>query len=226
MATASQLCVLCGVNQANPDKREHIPSRGMFTQPMPNDADLITVPACSDCNHGTSTQDQEFQACLSLAVGCSTDDQRKLWRDGQGKGSIRRSLQKNKKLQKRIVSSFKEHEVQTPSGLYVGQAATFSWNVQNHNKAIEKITRGLFFHVTQKILSPDASIHVDVWPQAKGFPQKLTTLMNGKPVINKCGTQFVCQYGICTDVEDASFWLYQFYESHFVSVATKPAERA
>lgn len=222
-----QLCVLCGVNSANPDKPEHIPPRGIFTKPIPNNENLITVPSCDTCNHGTSKDDQEFKACLSLAVGYSTPEQKNFWK-GAEKGTARKTLQKNKKLQKQIVDSLKEYEVHTSAGFYVGNTATFSWSVDNHNKVIEKITRGLFFHDTQKILAADAKIEIQAFPQASGFPADILNRLNqcsDAKFINKCGSQFVCQYGIVADAENASLWLLQFYERHFVMVVTKSVDR-
>lgn len=218
-----QLCVLCGVNHADLTAVEHVPPRAIFTRPIPNNANLITVPACGKCNHGSSKDDQEFKACLSLAVGYSLPDQKKFWDNNNS--PARRTLQKNKKLQRHIASSMREHEVLTPSGLYLGKAYTFPWSVENHNKVIEKITRGLFFHVTKEILAQNSKIEVSVYPQNVGFPKEITEMMNGcsdTKIISKCGSQFICQYGIANDVENASIWLYQFYESHFVMAVTRP----
>jgi hypothetical protein len=49
-------CYLCG---APATTRDHIPPRGLFPQPRPNN--LITVPACRSCNHDRSLDDEYFR---------------------------------------------------------------------------------------------------------------------------------------------------------------------
>jgi hypothetical protein len=46
-------CVLCGINSAN--SSEHVPPRSFFEPPYPEN--LITVPACDACNHGSHLDD-------------------------------------------------------------------------------------------------------------------------------------------------------------------------
>jgi len=57
-------CALCGIRPAS--TREHVPSKSLFPQPRPED--LITVPACADCNQGTQKSDEYFRKTLALIV--------------------------------------------------------------------------------------------------------------------------------------------------------------
>lgn len=61
-------CVYCG---AQPDTRDHVPSRVFLSDPMPDN--LPVVEACDDCNQGFSL-DEEYVACLvECALHGSTD---------------------------------------------------------------------------------------------------------------------------------------------------------
>ena len=59
-ALGDRRCVLCSVNAA--DSAEHIPPRSFFEPPYPED--LITVPACGPCNHGSHLDDDYLLAFL------------------------------------------------------------------------------------------------------------------------------------------------------------------
>jgi hypothetical protein len=52
-----QLCAICGKSEAV--TRDHIPPKGIFPKPLPQD--LITVPACKNCNGGDSSLDEKFK---------------------------------------------------------------------------------------------------------------------------------------------------------------------
>jgi hypothetical protein len=53
-------CVLCGINAAT--SREHVPAESFYEPPYP--PNLITVPACEPCNHGSHLDDDYFLAFL------------------------------------------------------------------------------------------------------------------------------------------------------------------
>lgn len=53
-------CYLCG----NPSTtRDHIPPLGIFPKPRPDN--LITVPACGNCNAKTTLDDEYFRTVVS-----------------------------------------------------------------------------------------------------------------------------------------------------------------
>ena len=58
-AIGDRPCVLCSIRPAN--TVEHVPPRSFFEPPRPN---LITVPACRECNHGSHLDDEYLLAFL------------------------------------------------------------------------------------------------------------------------------------------------------------------
>jgi hypothetical protein len=63
----AQLCIYCQVRKAT--TVDHIPPKCLFPKPRP---DLITVPACRECNSQASLDDEYFRA--ALASRHETDD--------------------------------------------------------------------------------------------------------------------------------------------------------
>jgi hypothetical protein len=59
-ASAHRRCILCSINLA--DTQEHVPPESFFEQPYP--PNLITVPACTECNHGSHLDDEYLLAYL------------------------------------------------------------------------------------------------------------------------------------------------------------------
>ena len=74
--THADICAYCG--SPSPTTRDHIPPKGVFPSPRPDD--LITVPSCAACNQGASGTDEFFRTFLSLRVGVDTAPTSRLWR--------------------------------------------------------------------------------------------------------------------------------------------------
>ena len=62
---AEGLCIYCQSREA--DSRDHVPPKGIFPKPRPSD--LVSVPACQECNGGFAQLDEEFAFWLSNYVG-------------------------------------------------------------------------------------------------------------------------------------------------------------
>jgi hypothetical protein len=72
-------CSFCG---ADPDTRDHTPSRVLLDEPFPSN--LPVVEACQTCNSGYS-QDEEYVACLIECIMCGTTEPDSLARDKVGR---------------------------------------------------------------------------------------------------------------------------------------------
>ena len=60
MARPTKRCIYCG----NPaQSSEHIIARCLLEKPYPNN--LLTVPACSSCNHSVSSDEKYFEIILA-----------------------------------------------------------------------------------------------------------------------------------------------------------------
>lgn len=213
MESEKRLCAICGTREAT--TLDHLPPRSIFPKPRPGN--LITVPACFACNHGASNDDEKFRVFLSIQVGPDQPDTKKLWKEHALK-----TLRKNRKLHRIILKGMRHMEFRTEAGLYVGHRTVFLWPANVHNKVIERVARGLYYHHYGEILGDRVvcevawlnSLDKDFLDQSKRWPQ--TDIGNGAVIY---------RYVRATESMLSSVWVFQFYRRHWAMVETNPIER-
>lgn len=146
-AVKSEKCVICGEREAV--TRDHVPPKNLFPVPRPND--LVTVPACRECNNGASVEDEDFRTYLSLQIGRQNHLTEKLWFDGAQK-----SLTRRKSLQQQILASLRPIQVQTKTG--VESKTAFEVPERIYRRVFERVVRGLYYHHFGKILGKGVPI--------------------------------------------------------------------
>src|SRR5262245_40510953 len=115
--TTGQVCVICGEREAT--TRDHVPPKGIFPKPRPQ---LVTVPACAQCNSGSSLHDESFRTYLALHVGAADQRRSRLF------GNALSSMKHNRRLLRRVLSSSHEIPFATPAGVYVGHGLKVLWD--------------------------------------------------------------------------------------------------
>ncbi len=155
------VCTYCG--ETKQVSADHVPPKNLFPKPYP--ADMWTVPACDDCNHGFSKDDDYFRVTLTIAErakGQSARDQiiptvvRGLHREEARR--YLQSLYDNSSLLPRFSSS----------GLYLGQQPAISFDGARIGRTASRIVKGLFFRVKGYRLPDDHTVNVTHFSQ---FPQ-------------------------------------------------------
>jgi hypothetical protein len=114
------LCSYCG---ADPDTRDHVPSRVLLDEPYPTN--LQVVDACGSCNCNFS-QDEEYAACLIECVICGTTEANALRRQ-----KVRRILSQRPLLAARIRESCTEDA-----------HGNLLWSVDRVRNVVLKLARG------------------------------------------------------------------------------------
>lgn len=204
------ICAICGKRPAT--TVDHIPPKGVFSKPRP--ANLITVPACFHCNHGASKNDEKFRVYLSLHVGIDTPEKKSLWDD-----HALRSVRHNNRLRQEILQKMAPVEINTPSGIVLGKRTAVLWNSKSHDSVIERTIRGLYYHHYHVTLGSQAQVKVqwlhrldnNVYEQTKHWHENDI----GKGAL-------IYKYGRAEDAPLNSFWVFQFYGSHWASGYTIP----
>lgn len=97
---ASSVCVLCATRKAT--TRDHIPPKCLFKNLQTR---LVTVPACSVCNNGASSDDQDLRFYISAQIGKQTRGSQILWDEGAHKSIKRKTV-----LRKHFQASTREVE--------------------------------------------------------------------------------------------------------------------
>lgn len=206
-----QLCAICGIKPAT--TREHIPPSGIFLPPKPND--LVTVPCCFECNNGSSQMNERFQVFLSLITGDDSDTGKRLYHT-----KVEPTLEHNKRLRRTIIDGIIEMDVRTPSGIYVGETHAVFWDSESHNRVIERILRGLYYHHSSgKIIGSKAKVKVQY---LKAISPEIDEKFAKFPLYSIGGDQFLYKFIFCPTKPLYSFWLFQFHGKKWSSGFTVP----
>jgi hypothetical protein len=139
----SGICVFCG---AEPTTREHVVSRVLLDDPLPEDLPLVS--SCHACNNGFS-RDEEYLACLIDCVVSGSTDPATLRRE-----KVRASLRHSPALAARIAAGRSEDG-----------AGTVIWKPEDGRvrNVIVKLARG---HAAHQYSEPqmDEPEHVMIVP--------------------------------------------------------------
>jgi hypothetical protein len=207
-----KLCYLCGIRPATTN--DHIPPKNLFPTPRPNN--LITVPACRQCNLSASKDDEYFRLnlCMSDKVGDNHNAK-------SNRETIFRSLHRPKatKFTNSFLSNIHAVQLKSQAGLYLKRTLAFNVNITRIHRVVEKTVRGLFYHETEQGLHPDYGIIVHSDDSLKEYPKELleelshTILIPLTQIPPKIVGDDVFQYRFHIAKEDTfcSVWALTFY---------------
>lgn len=200
----SPICVLCANRPAT--TRDHVPPKGLFKGLK---IQLITVPACSNCNNGSSSDDEDLRFFISAQIGKQSSGSARLWDDGAHK-----SIKRKTKLREAVMASAREIETLDSKGNSVIRFA-FEAPKRIYQTVFERTTRGLFFFHTGQILPPSTRVVVDRLSGRPDLEIPEFQLLTKKSIGDEA-----CIYRFCVTGIENSFWLYEFYGAHWVMVRT------
>lgn len=203
---SNQLCVHCGENYATTD--DHIPPRGIYPKPRPNNIKLHTVPACEECNSGAGVEDEEFKVFVGLSTGEFRDNQYQVI------DSIAKTVGSNQKIANQIFRS--KIDVYARSGSFVYRpAVTVTFNSGNYCKVIQRIVRGLYWRQTSKFLGKTTKINVFPLDEMKNeFFKSMQELMDCLQSHRLNQDTFIYKVRFIED--GTSIWGMQFFGRHTV----------
>lgn len=205
------VCAICGINEAT--TRDHVPPKAIFPKPQPEN--LITVPACSDCNNGASDLDDLFKVYLSMHAAGESDIARRLFTE-----KTARTLERNKSLLARIAEESKELQIEDESGNFVTRTGGL-WNSEAHDAVIERTIRGLYFSHTGNVVPTDTVLKVQ-W--LHGVPEDIESKIDLFTEVTIGEEQVIYKYLIYDEDPRYSLWLFEFYGAHWASGHISPNE--
>jgi hypothetical protein len=133
---------------------DHIPPKRLFTPPLPHN--LITVPACVECNHGSSDDDEVFRNELSIMAGSFGESAKAAERLQPTMRGIRR----NKAVLKKMVLGATPVERYSPGGIYLGLGYAVPVTPEAHRRVLNRIVRGLYWHHFEDRLGDDTHVEL------------------------------------------------------------------
>jgi hypothetical protein len=211
-------CAYCG--EAKPSSRDHVIPRCLFPHPLPED--MVTVPACDDCNGRKSRHDDFLR---DLLVTDFAGSQSPIAQQIFAAKTIR-SHQQGKSLLGRIVMS--DSMVELPIGDQAGEddiAAIGTFDSERATEMFSFIVRGLYFSFRSVLLPQDCNFQVG--RLFKGDLAKWVHLFNelGAFGPHRLGDGvFSCVYNYGDTSKAVTFWLLEFYDRVQYSVLTTPAQ--
>src|SRR5216684_1138349 len=128
---SGKCCVYC---KKMADTKDHAPPRCLLRRPLP--PNLITLPACQECNHGFSFDEKVVRAFLTL-VSIHPE----MVKIRQEEGWLDRACGRSRKLRKMLEESLQ------PNGDYalVGDLWT------SFERVFRKTAQGLFFALYHRV---------------------------------------------------------------------------
>ena len=128
-------CYICG-RQA--ETRDHIPPKGIFENPRPTD--LITVPACNECNNIYATDDEYFRWFIATASAENPTAEKLI------DNKILPRFRRRPALLNRILGGLRSVDIYSPGGIFLEQRPAFDFDRARIQKVVEKIVKGLYWH--------------------------------------------------------------------------------
>ena len=157
-------CYLCGSKLA--DTRDHLFPSGWFNKPLPTN--LITLPACSECNHALFSDEEQFRVFLASGMAYENEPGFRIWNE-----RIRPDLKGGRPRLKPLIRSYiRKARVLSESGALLGHTLILEIDREIINRVLRKIAKGLYYLDTGAVLPENVQIVVDY---ANGKPERFTS---------------------------------------------------
>jgi hypothetical protein len=127
----------------------------------------------------------------------------------------------NRKLYQRLVSEMKRVWLTTSSGVIHDQAVCGRWDSDAHDRTIERMVRGLYFHHYSQVLGNRVAIKTHWLLKLDPDLVEVTADCEQRSV---GGGQFVYRFGRAVDHPLHSIWLFEFHKRHWAGGHTNPAQ--
>ena len=145
------MCVYCGNKPGS--TRDHVPPQNLFPTPKP--VNMVTVPCCEDCQARFKKDEDVFMAWITFGPAGESPAGKLLWEQ-----KLKRTYKKDSGVKKVIGRSFKQVNLETPGGIYLGKRLAISIDPERKNNVLKKIVRGLFWIEYKERLPEDVPIEI------------------------------------------------------------------
>ena len=207
----SDICVICGTRPAV--TVDHVPPKCFFKGVA--NAQLDTVPACTVCNNGASSDDEDVRFYISAQIGKEYAAAAALWDDG-----AYRSIKRKLKLRQSFLANAREVQVREEDGTTTSRMS-FHVPISTYQRVFERTTRGLYFFHTGLILPPNVPVSATM---LAGTPDLQTNEIRLLTIETIGDGACVYRWGITHEDPNTSLWIYEFHKAHWALATTGNAE--
>jgi hypothetical protein len=207
----SKVCYNCGQPATT---KEHIPPKCLF--PKGTRSQLITVPACSQCNEQMAMDDQYFATVLTSRRN-DNPTQSVVW---QQKVLPQLNDEEFDGLRKRLLASARP--IWLPDGDEFVQTGILKLDMERLNRALYKTIRGLYYHHRGSPLPTTDTVRVFLEP--KDWLPELANRAREYVIVQPGVFEYRCAF-VTPDSSLSGWWLL-FYSSVIAVGFTVPANLA
>ena len=171
-------CVYCLNLVSNPNKdRDHVPGKQFFPDPKPSIPELITVPCCRRCQKTFKKDEDYVRSFLCFGPAGVTPIGKKLW-----KQKLARTYVKDLGLRNLIGKSFRQVDITTPGGIYIGNRLSVDPKWPKIRSFITKLVKGLYYFEYDEVLPKSAMVQTSeqLWFFSDDLTSFLKMSRNGK----------------------------------------------
>jgi len=196
-----KICYIC--EKENADSVDHIPPRNIFISKYLLSNNLMTVPAHIECNILCSKDDDYFRIFLLIYCYWTSSIAKELWNT-----KVKRQLNRE---QSKMFKSYLSNSL-IPTNLYIKNQSLSLISLESDRvlKEVARITRGIYYYKTGKILKNNVEVEVDFNGYSidiDGLPEKLYEFEN------VCDGIFKFAWVEANDKQKTGIFKFIFYNS-------------
>jgi hypothetical protein len=217
-------CTYCG--EQKPITADHVPPKNLYSRPFP--PNLLTVPACLDCNGGFTKDDEYFRIALTIT------DKAKGQRARETVLPTMRGINSSKanRFRETLLSGKQILPRFSASGLFLGNQRAIAFERARLDRTARRIVQGLFFHVKGHRLPDDHAINVlpvgrfrevaNLHPEMDLALREFLGMITAE-LLTKYGDVFSYRWVQSPNGQSNTMWLLYFYEQLEFYCTTFPA---
>jgi hypothetical protein len=218
-------CTYCG--EQKPVTADHVPPKNLFDRPFP--PNLLTVPACFDCNGGFTKDDEYFRIALTVTDKAKGQRAREAVLP-----TVMRGINSTKagRFRATLLSGTQIAPRYSPSGLFLGNQRAIAFEGARIDRVARRIVQGLFFQVKGHRLPDDHAINVlpvrrfrelaSLHPELDLALREFVGLIAAEP-LTEYGDVFGYRWAQSPNGPSNTMWLLYFYEQLEFYCTTFPA---
>jgi hypothetical protein len=194
------VCVYCG--EQGPITQDHVFPEVIF---LVLDEQMITVPACSNCQQTKGLGDRDLRNFMIMDIGGSQHPDA----NEMAARMLKESNVRIRSWVRKQLESAKEVELVTDNGIIVGQAIEFGFNMDRIMVAQEMVVRGLYYHEKGMMLPQDCPVDVQhvPWQTAPKFVQRMSVATSILPKVKGKDVAWWSSHPVPDLPDDATAWV-------------------
>jgi hypothetical protein len=217
MSAKQRICAYCGKPGSRREgSREHFVPQCLWEGNRPDRT--LTVWVHRACNEGYARDDEFFRSALIAMNGTERHAEARRVLEGP----ISRVMKNRPRLFLQHLRDLQVGPIESPGGIYLGEALTFRLDVPRFFRILRKIVLGLYFSKICKPLPADLHVHL-AWENRYTRPVMEPAFQFMHPTSDFGDDVFIYRWISRPGDDRVTFWCLGFYKAVSMFAATLPA---